>query len=138
MQNFVKNFGFAIGVSVVALAVAVVDGYLRNGNSISAAGSALIIALLLGILELSLSFDNAVVNAAVLKNMDPKWQRRFLTWGILIAVFGMRFVFPIVIVASPPGWASSRSCRKRSATRKSTASTWRKPACRSMRSAARS
>ena len=103
MQNFVKNFGFAIGVSVVALAVAVVDGYLRNGNSISAAGSALIIALLLGILELSLSFDNAVVNAAVLKNMDPKWQRRFLTWGILIAVFGMRFVFPIVIVAITAG-----------------------------------
>ena len=103
MQNFVKNFGFALGVSVVALIVAVVDGYLRNGNSLPAAGSALVIAILLGILELSLSFDNAVVNAAVLKNMDPKWQRRFLTWGILIAVFGMRFVFPIVIVSITAG-----------------------------------
>ena len=31
--------------------------------------------------------------------MSPIWRKRFLTWGIAIAVFGMRFVFPIVIVA---------------------------------------
>lgn len=31
--------------------------------------------------------------------MSYKWRMRFLTWGIAIAVFGMRFVFPIVIVA---------------------------------------
>jgi hypothetical protein len=31
--------------------------------------------------------------------MDEKWRRRFLTWGIAIAVFGMRIVFPVVIVA---------------------------------------
>lgn len=55
-------------------------------------------ALLLAVLEISLSFDNAVVNATVLKKMDAIWRRRFLTWGILIAVFGMRLVFPILIV----------------------------------------
>jgi hypothetical protein len=27
------------------------------------------------------------------------WRRRFITWGIAIAVFGMRIVFPLVIVA---------------------------------------
>lgn len=59
----------------------------------------LFIAAILSILEVSLSFDNAVVNASVLKDMDAKWQTRFLTWGILIAVFGMRLVFPIAIVA---------------------------------------
>lgn len=59
----------------------------------------LFIAVILGILEVSLSFDNAVVNASVLRDMEPKWQARFLTWGILIAVFGMRLVFPIAIVA---------------------------------------
>lgn len=59
----------------------------------------LVIALLLTIMEISLSFDNAVVNATVLRTMDEKWQRRFLTWGILIAVFGMRLIFPLVIVA---------------------------------------
>ena len=57
------------------------------------------IAAVLGILEISLSFDNAVVNAAKLEHMTPKWQHRFITWGIAIAVFGMRFLFPLVIVA---------------------------------------
>ncbi|MEI7557503.1 MAG: DUF475 domain-containing protein [bacterium] len=50
-------------------------------------------------LEISLSFDNAVVNATVLKKMDEKRQHRFLTWGIAIAVFGMRIFFPLIIVA---------------------------------------
>lgn len=60
---------------------------------------ALFATAILIVLEISLSFDNAVVNATVLKRMSPVWQRRFLTWGILIAVFGVRFVLPIVIVA---------------------------------------
>ena len=64
---------------------------------------ALVIATLLSIMEVSLSFDNAVVNAAVLRHMPPKWQKRFLTWGILIAVFGMRLVFPVLIVALAAG-----------------------------------
>ncbi len=59
----------------------------------------LFIVAVLGVLEVSLSFDNAVVNATVLRDMDAVWRRRFLTWGILIAVFGMRVVFPLVIVA---------------------------------------
>ncbi|MFA7091947.1 MAG: DUF475 domain-containing protein [Arcobacteraceae bacterium] len=52
----------------------------------------------LTILELSLSFDNAVINALILANMPPLWRRRFLTWGMLIAVFGVRLIFPILIV----------------------------------------
>jgi hypothetical protein len=61
------------------------------------------IALILGVLEVSLSFDNAVVNASVLKRMNKHWQHYFLTWGILIAVFGMRLVFPVMIVAVATG-----------------------------------
>ena len=57
------------------------------------------IAMVLGILEVSLSFDNAVVNAMKLEKMSHKWRMRFLTWGILIAVFGMRFLFPILVVS---------------------------------------
>ncbi len=57
------------------------------------------IAALLSLMEITLSFDNAVVNAAILKDMGEKWQKRFLTWGILFAVFGMRLVFPLAIVA---------------------------------------
>ena len=64
---------------------------------------ALYIVILLSILEISLSFDNAVVNVKVLETMEPKWQERFITYGIPIAVFGMRFLFPIVIVAIAGG-----------------------------------
>jgi len=70
--------------------------------------AAFVTALLLVILEVTLSFDNAVVNARVLSRMSDVWQRRFLTWGILIAVVGTRIVLPIVIVAVSVGlspWA---------------------------------
>lgn len=50
-------------------------------------------------MEVSLSFDNAVVNANRLETMNALWRRRFLTWGILIAVFGMRINFPLAIVS---------------------------------------
>lgn len=60
---------------------------------------ALFIVLVLSILEISLSFDNAVINAAKLEKMSHIWQQRFLTWGIWIAVFGMRFLFPVLVVA---------------------------------------
>lgn len=59
----------------------------------------LAVVAILSVLEISLSFDNAVVNAGVLKKMNAFWQKIFLTIGVLIAVFGMRLVFPIIIVA---------------------------------------
>lgn len=61
--------------------------------------SFLFVGAILAALEIALSFDNAIVNANKLEEMTPVWQRRFLTWGILIAVFGMRIVFPLAIVA---------------------------------------
>jgi len=54
--------------------------------------------MVLSVLELSLSFDNAVVNATILATMTLAWRRRFLIWGMIIAVFGVRFIFPILIV----------------------------------------
>lgn len=59
----------------------------------------LFITFFLSVLEVTLSFDNAVVNALILEKMTPKWQHRFLTWGIIVAVFGMRFLFPVMIVS---------------------------------------
>ena len=58
----------------------------------------LFIVFFLSVLEITLSFDNAVVNASKLEKMTPEWQHRFITWGILIAVFGMRFLFPLLVV----------------------------------------
>lgn len=61
--------------------------------------AALFLAGILAILEITLSFDNAVVNAKVLKEMSPRWQQRFLTWGILLSVVGTRLILPILIVS---------------------------------------
>lgn len=61
--------------------------------------ASIFIVLVLAVLETSLSFDNAVVNAMKLEKMSDVWRHRFLTWGIAIAVFGMRFVFPVLVVA---------------------------------------
>ena len=93
-----KHFAGSILFTLCALLAGAAYGYLAGGT-VAAALSVLWICAVLSVLEVSLSFDNAVVNATTLKDMDPVWQRRFLTWGIVIAVFGMRIVFPIVIVA---------------------------------------
>jgi hypothetical protein len=58
---------------------------------------------MLALLEVALSFDNAIVNAKVLESMSQKWRNRFITFGIPIAVFGMRFLFPILLVAIASG-----------------------------------
>jgi hypothetical protein len=84
-----KTFGWSFAVTAVGLVAAVFYG----------GWEAFGIVAILSILEISLSFDNAVVNAGILKKMNAFWQKIFLTVGVLIAVFGMRLVFPVVIVA---------------------------------------
>ena len=61
--------------------------------------AALMITVILSILEITLSADNAVVNSRVLVRMSPFWQRIFLTVGIFVAVFVVRFTLPIVVVS---------------------------------------
>ncbi|MFJ9180408.1 DUF475 domain-containing protein [Streptomyces sp. NPDC102360] len=84
-----KTFGWSLAITVLGLIAAVFYG----------GWEAFGVVLILVILEISLSFDNAVVNAGILKKMSAFWQKIFLTVGVLIAVFGMRLVFPVVIVA---------------------------------------
>ncbi len=94
-----KDFRYSFLVTFICLLGAVWWG-IESGNGILAT---VFLVFILGVLEVSLSFDNAVVNATVLKEMDPWWQQMFLTVGILIAVFGMRLVFPLVIVMVATG-----------------------------------
>ncbi|MGW2642007.1 DUF475 domain-containing protein [Streptomyces sp. NPDC001348] len=84
-----KTFGWSFAVTALGLVAAIFYG----------GWEAFGIVAILAILEISLSFDNAVVNAGILKKMSAFWQKIFLTVGVLIAVFGMRLVFPVVIVA---------------------------------------
>ena len=91
-----KYFLGSYTITVLGLIGAFIWGnHVHAGRGLECA----FIALILGILEVSLSFDNAVVNAMKLEKMTKDWQHRFLTWGIAIAVFGMRFLFPILVVA---------------------------------------
>ena len=92
-----KHFRISFIVTFVCLAAAGWWGYSHNGWS--GALTAFGVAVILGVMEVSLSFDNAVVNASVLKHWDDFWQKLFLGVGIIIAVFGMRLLFPLVIVA---------------------------------------
>ena len=93
-----KHFRLSLLVAAACLAVAGWWGFTRGG--MTGALSALGVTAILAIMEVSLSFDNAVVNASVLKNWNQFWQNLFLGLGIVIAVFGMRLLFPLVIVAA--------------------------------------
>lgn len=84
-----RYFSLSLILTVIGLAL----GFILGGPE------GLLIVGVLSVLEVSLSFDNAVANATVLQNMDEKWRKRFLTWGMLIAVVGMRILFPMAIVA---------------------------------------
>ena len=95
-----KHFRFSIFFTVVCLALSAYWGYTHGPQAgIETIFKALTITAILAVMEVSLSFDNAVVNASVLRNWDHFWKMIFLTVGILIAVFGMRLIFPVVIVA---------------------------------------
>ena len=84
-----KTFRWSFAVTALGLALGVwYGGWTAFG-----------VIAILAVLEISLSFDNAVVNAGILKRMSAFWQKIFLTVGVLIAVFGMRLAFPVVIVA---------------------------------------
>lgn len=60
---------------------------------------ALFLTLMLSLLEISLSLDNAIVNATVLQKLNANWQRRFITWGNFISIFVVRFLIPLCLVA---------------------------------------
>jgi hypothetical protein len=92
-----KHFRGSFLVTAICLTLAAWWGYDHGG--VSGMLTALGVAVILSVMEVSLSFDNAVVNASVLKTWDEYWQKLFLGVGIIIAVFGMRLVFPLVIVA---------------------------------------
>ncbi len=84
-----RIFGFSGFLTLVAL----VGVFLGKGIGGMTA------ALILIAVEVAFSFDNAILNAKILAKMSAWWQTAFLTIGALVAVFGMRVVFPIVLVA---------------------------------------
>jgi len=93
-----RYFKWPLAFTFIGLLLGGWIGWLYT-SSLMGVLSYFFICLVLGLLEFSLSFDNSIINARILRDMSPKWQRRFLSWGIIIAVFGMRIIFPLAIVA---------------------------------------
>lgn len=92
-----KYFKGSIVFTCVCLFIAGWWGFYSGGwiNAFNV----IFIVVILGVMEVSLSFDNAIVNASVLKTWNDYWKKIFLTLGIIVAVFGMRLLFPLVIVS---------------------------------------
>lgn len=83
-----RHFGFS-GLLTIA---AIVAAFLTSG-----VGATITIIILIAI-EIAFSFDNAIINAKILERLSKFWQQLFLTVGMIFAIVGMRFVFPILIV----------------------------------------
>lgn len=97
-QSPFRIFWFSMLATIAALV----------GTVLGLGWGALLIALILIVVEITFSFENAIINAKILAKMSKFWQNIFLTVGIVIAIFGMRVIFPIVIVMITAGldWRS--------------------------------
>ncbi len=83
-----RYFGFSGFITVAAILLA---GVLLGP-------AAAITTIVLIAIEVAFSFDNAIINAKVLERLSAMWQQLFLTIGMVFAIVGVRFVFPILIV----------------------------------------
>jgi hypothetical protein len=92
-QHPLRIFAVSIIVALAAIALGGLYGGIQT---------ALLVALLV-VFEVSLSADNAIVNARIVEKMSHFWRVLFLTVGIFVAVILMRLLFPIVIVAITTG-----------------------------------
>ena len=84
-----RIYGFAVACSL--LITALVGGKLGLAS--------LLTVMILAGIEISFSFENAIINAKILQRMSPFWQQMFMTVGIIIAVFVVRFLIPIILVS---------------------------------------
>lgn len=93
-----RFFGISLLITIAAILIA----FFELGPA-AAYTTIVLIAI-----EIAFSFDNAIINAKVLERLSRLWQQLFLTVGMVIAIVGMRFVFPILIVMITAGlsWGS--------------------------------
>jgi hypothetical protein len=88
-KSSLRIFGFSGLLTVAVLAIVLLTlGF-----------SAMVVTLILIAIEIAFSFDNAIINAKTLGKLSAGWQKIFLTVGMVIAVLGMRVIFPILIVS---------------------------------------
>ena len=83
-----RYFGFSAFLTVAAILTAL----------IALGPAAALTVMVLIAIEIAFSFDNAIINSKVLERLSHFWQHLFLTLGIVVAIVGMRLLFPILIV----------------------------------------
>lgn len=104
MSTSVKNMPSVLRIYWLSTLISVgLIGFVASQEGVKG----LLLVLVLVGLEITFSFDNAVINAKILRRMHPFWQQIFLTVGILIAVFGVRLILPILLVAIATGTSFS-------------------------------
>lgn len=92
-SNTLEHYGVAFFITAIIMVAAFVLG-----------GSGSIVPLIaLAVIEITFSFENAVINSQVLSTMNRLWRTMFLTLGIAIAVFGVRTLLPLVLVSGTAG-----------------------------------
>ena len=89
-------YSYFVGAAVFCTVTTVVAAFVGGWATV-------VTVTFLTLLETSLSFDNAIVSAGIITHWNAKWRHRYLTWGMFVAVFGMRLVFPVLIVAVAGG-----------------------------------
>lgn len=85
-------------VATCALVLGGAVGFLDTGTTMGAVNGLIVVAVL-SLMETAESMDNAIVDYRILRRMSEVWQRRYLAWGMPVAVIGMRFIFPMLIVS---------------------------------------
>lgn len=93
MFSLVRYFGTSVFITVGSIILAGVAFGL----------DAVVTTIILIAIEVAFSFDNAIINAKILERLSRAWQQLFLTVGMIIAIIGMRLVFPILIVMVTAG-----------------------------------
>lgn len=88
MKQLIRTFGLSASLTLVAFIYVLISLGVR----------AMLIMLVLAVIELAFSFDNAVINAKVLGLLNTFWRKLFLSLGIIIAIFGVRLLLPLFIV----------------------------------------
>ena len=90
MKELRKHYGMSVAFAVLMVAL----GYYLDGWT--GASKTAILAMI----EISMSVDNAVVQAGILRTWDDVWRRWFIVFGMPIAIIVPRFVLPFEIVAT--------------------------------------
>jgi hypothetical protein len=92
-DTLLKHYGLAFLITAIIMVLSLIFG----------GGSVIVPLLALAAIEITFSFENAVINSQVLSTMSRLWRTMFLTLGIAIAVFGVRLLLPLLLVSSTTG-----------------------------------